>query len=50
MLGVIFRIQQCGLSFLIWLSLSKQHYDLCLCRLVAFGYLPDAANKSGLIS
>lgn len=50
MFSVIFRIRQCGLSFLIWLSLSKQHYDLCLCCFVAFGYLPNAANKSGLIS
>lgn len=50
MLSVIFRFRQCGLSFLIWLSLSKQHYDLCLCRFVAFGYVPNAANKSGLIS
>ena len=50
MFSVIFRIGQCGLSFLIWLSLSKQHYDLCLCCFVAFGYLPNAANKSGIIS
>lgn len=50
MLSVIFRIRQCGLSFLIWFSLSKQHYNLCLCCFVAFGYLPNAPNKSGLIS